>query len=114
VQVKVAVPQGGFGQAIHEPLIWLQNNLGSGNYAQHGAPTLGGSAVAFYFRDVVAAQAFMKALPDLILADRAESIACSSSDRNTMWSTEHFLGVCNLYSLTEGPSGHHRPYQGLG
>ena len=102
VRVKIAVPASGFGQSIHDPLIWLQSNLGSGNYAQHSVAALGGSAVGFYFRDVEGAQAFVLAFPDLVLADGTESIAYSSPSRDAAWTTEHFLGVCNLYSLTKG------------
>jgi len=102
VRVKIAVPREGFGQAINEPLIWLKTNLGAGNFAHHTATTLGGSAVGFYFRDVEGAQAFVRAFPQLILADATESIAYSSADKDAVWSTEHFLGVCNLYSLSKG------------
>src|SRR5690606_6266683 len=31
-----------------------------------------------------------------------ESIAYSSPSRDAAWSSEHFLGVCNLYSMTKG------------
>ncbi len=102
VRVKIAVPQGGFGRALHEPLIWLENELGPGNYAHHGTTSVGGDATAFYFRDVEAARAFLSTHHSLILADGTESIGYNSPTQDAAWTSEHFLGVCNLYSFTKG------------
>lgn len=102
VRVKIAVPKRGFGQSITAPFSWLNAEVGPGDYAYHSTTTLGGEAVAYYFRDVETAHAFVRAFPDLKLADGTASIAYTSSAHDAAWTSEHFLGVCNLYSMTKG------------
>ena len=57
---------------------------------------------AFYFRDMDAARAFLAAFPMLELADGTLCSSYTSTAQFQAWNSEHFLGVCNLYSLTKG------------
>ncbi len=69
VRVKVKVPPHGLGGTLTEAHIWLQQELGSREYAQHNQPGLACSTAAFYFRTVEAAERFLAAFPTFELAD---------------------------------------------
>lgn len=77
VRLKIKVPDRGLGRLLDQMVEWLRENLAAGHYACHSAPSVGGSAAAFYFRDVDAALAFVQAFPEAVLADGF----LSSSDR---------------------------------
>lgn len=73
VRVRVVVPEGGLSTAV-DMTQWLHANVGRAEYAQHG---MGRSVsevdtVAFYFRTVEAAQAFLDAYPTIALADTVD------------------------------------------
>ncbi|MEL6931571.1 MAG: SOS response-associated peptidase [Pseudomonadota bacterium] len=92
---------------------WPNNNLGAGDYANHSSTTTGGSATAFYIRDLENARAFLAAFPMLELADGTTSIAYSSPVHDGAWQSEHFLGVCNLYSMTKGQDAIRALFDGI-
>jgi hypothetical protein len=53
VRVRIAVPQGGFGQQLNVMHGWLNMHAGRGNLAIHGAPNhLGRDAADFYGESV--------------------------------------------------------------
>ena len=52
---------------------WLVDACGAGNFACHSAPGIACDTVAFYFRSVVKARAFVAAFPDAVLADGTSS-----------------------------------------
>ena len=65
VRVRIAVPQGGFGEQLNVMHGWLNMHAGRGNFAIHSAPndlnaTLGTDAALFYFMDVSVAKAFVE------------------------------------------------------
>lgn len=76
--------------------------MGSGRYAHHAATGFGCDAAAFYFRDIEDARALLSAYPSLELADGTVPRTYTSPVQNRAWQSEHFLGVCNLYSMTKG------------
>lgn len=73
IRVKVMVPPTGLGTELNRALVWLKENLPPGDYAQHGAGTLGGDTVGFHFRRIEDAAAFLAAFPRLELADTTTS-----------------------------------------
>ena len=65
VRVRIAVPQGGFGEQLNVMHGWLNMHAGRGNFAIHSAPNdlnavLGRDAALFYFVDVSVARAFVE------------------------------------------------------
>ena len=65
VRVRVAVPQGGFGEQLNTMYGWLNMHAGRGSFAIHSAPNdlyaaLGGDAAHFYFVDIGVAKAFIE------------------------------------------------------
>jgi hypothetical protein len=61
VRVRVAVPQGGFGEQLNTMHGWLNMHAGRGNFAIHSAPNdLGIDAALFYFMDIAVARAFVE------------------------------------------------------
>lgn len=77
VRLKIKVPDRGLGRLLDQMVEWLRENLAAGYYACHSAPGVAGSTAAFYFRDVEAALAFVRAFPEAELADGS----LSPSDR---------------------------------
>jgi len=69
VRRKIKVPDGGLGKLLDRMVEWLRGNIAAGEYASHSAPCVGGSAAAFYFRDVEAALTFIQAFPEAELAN---------------------------------------------
>jgi hypothetical protein len=69
VRLKIKVPAHGLGRLLDRMVEWLRGNIAAGDYASHSAPCVGGSAAAFYFRDVEAALAFVRAFPEAELAN---------------------------------------------
>ncbi len=78
IRVKVAVPRSGFGNELNCMYAWLRDQVGRGDWAQHPGRTLGGEAMAFYFRRVADADRFLEAFPLLELADGTMSRAYTS------------------------------------
>ena len=65
VRVRIAVPQGGFGEQLNVMHGWLNMHAGRGNFAIHSAPNdlnvvLGRDAAHFYFADISVAKAFVE------------------------------------------------------
>ena len=65
VRVRIAVPQGGFGEQLNVMHGWLNMHVGRGNFAMHSAPNdlyaaLTVEAVFFYFVDISVARAFIE------------------------------------------------------
>ena len=70
VRVRIAVPQGGFGEQLNVMPGWLNMHAGRGNFAIHSAPNdlnaITGversrvDAALFYFMDVSVARAFVE------------------------------------------------------
>ena len=65
VRVRIAVPQGGFGEQLNVMYGWLNMHAGRGNFAIHSAPNdlnaiTGVDAALFYFMDVSVARAFVE------------------------------------------------------
>lgn len=98
VRVKIAVPGNGLGTQMLDVHRWFEAMLAPGDHANHAATTTGGSATAFYFRDIEAAGAFVRRFPELVLADGTMSNSYTSPSRNL--SAVDSLNVCNLYSMT--------------
>lgn len=84
IQVRTMVPETGYGKRIDEFHAWLAARFDAGNYAIFPATRAWGQAVAWGFRDLGDARAFLAAFPDLVLADGLQE---PSED------------VCNLYSF---------------
>lgn len=102
IRVKVAVPGTGLGPRLNAYHQWLGAELGPGEYAQHATTATGTDATAFYFREIETARAFLAAFPDIVLADGTLQVGYTSPVQSAAWTSEHFLGVCNLYSMTKG------------
>lgn len=79
VRVKVHVPPFGMGKVLDAMHGWLQAELGPGQFACHNAPGIACDTVAFYFRNLRAARAFVGAFPDATLADGTLSPAYGSA-----------------------------------
>lgn len=79
VRLRFEVPAGGFGNRLITAEIWLQENLGRGEYARHADD----GCTAMYFRAPAAAVAFVEAFPDFILADGTHQRWYSSPNRPT-------------------------------
>jgi hypothetical protein len=78
VRIKIVVPPLGLGRMLTYAIEWLHQEIGPGNWANHGQPGLGGSTAAFYFRTTDDAQRFVEAFPDMELADGERSVAYRS------------------------------------
>jgi len=72
VRVHVRVPERGFENLLLDMHRWLDTEVGRGNFAAHGAGTGLTDAVAWYFRTIEEAQAFVARFPMLELADGTE------------------------------------------
>jgi hypothetical protein len=64
IRLRVVVPELGFGQRIDVYLAWLRA-LGADQYAWWAGGTL-------YFRSLQTAERFLKAFPELVLADMVD------------------------------------------
>jgi hypothetical protein len=65
VRVRIAVPQGGFGEQLNVMHGWLNMHAGRGNFAIHSAPNdlraaLGVDSALLYFMDLSVARAFVE------------------------------------------------------
>ena len=69
IRVKVKVPTNGFGNVLHDMHVWLRDNMGKGRTANQSSTGIYCEAMAFYFRDIADAMAFLDAFPLLELAD---------------------------------------------
>ena len=78
IRVKLRAPSAGVGNLLTDMLLWLSDEVGPGDYAQHPAETLGGDAVAIHFRRIGDAVSFLEAFPMLGLADGTTSRASTS------------------------------------
>lgn len=91
VRVKFEIPARGFGLRLNDVHRWLLANFGSGEYAVHPATSLGGSALAIHFREVLSAQRFLTNFPKLKLADGLASSTYSSPARDAAWDSLDLL-----------------------
>ena len=98
VRIRLAVPDRGFGKRLNAIHQWLRNEIGVTDYAVHGNSALGADAIGIYVRDVEGAMAFIRAFPDLSLADGTANRAYTSPAQDWAWCGEDFFGVCNLYT----------------
>jgi hypothetical protein len=70
VRLKIWVPENGFGQDLSKMILWLQDNLPRGDFADHQGGLTGlRETLAFYFRNVTDAQRFLDAFPQAEIAD---------------------------------------------
>jgi putative SOS response-associated peptidase YedK len=111
VHVRVLVPELGFGPLYDRIHRWLDTQLGRGEYAQAGAESILGDAVAFLFRSTDHADAFMLAHPELVLADGTMSVTYTSP-HNPFGRTE-LTHVCNLYNQTKAQDAMRRLFDPL-
>lgn len=81
VRLKVRVPAEGLGSLLDRMHAWLNENVGAFDHACHSQPGFACSTAAFYFRNVEAALAFMRAFPAAELADGLASPAYRSERR---------------------------------
>lgn len=54
--------------------VWLREQLGAGEYANHEQPGFQSHTMAFYFRSLDAAQRFLHAFPAFELADGTSAL----------------------------------------
>lgn len=113
IRVKVAIPERGMGMLTDAYYKWLNDNLGAGEFANHSNTTIGGSATAFYFRDLDNAREFMSAFPMLELADGTTAVSYTSPIQGGAWQSEQIFGVCNLYSMTKGQAAIRALFDGV-
>ncbi len=102
VRVRLKISANGFGSCLNDLHIWLNNEVGPGEYAVHSSPGLAMDAVGVYLRDVKCARQMLRAFPDLALADGTGSRVYSSPAHDGTLEGWELFGVCNLYSLTKG------------
>jgi hypothetical protein len=82
VRVRIAVPQGGFGDQLNVMYGWLNLHAGRGNFAIYSAnntlnAVLGSDAALFYFMDVSVARAFVERFAcGLTVVSRIEPASC--------------------------------------
>ena len=69
IRIKVRARRGSLEGCRIQMLLWLRQELGEGNFAQHGLETAGGDALNCYFRRVEDMLAFLDRFPELELAD---------------------------------------------
>jgi len=70
IRLKIVVPRGGLGNVLNEMIVWLQDNLPRGDFAQRSGGWVGTvDSAAFYFRSLDDAQRFRARFPALQLAD---------------------------------------------
>lgn len=70
IRVKFEVPPTGLGRDLDRLHDWLARNVGSGRYAVHSAPRIGGDAVAVHLFNVEDATKLVAAFRHLPLAGR--------------------------------------------
>ena len=68
IRVKFEVPPTGLGRDLDNLNEWLASNVGSGRYAVHSAPRIGGDAVAVHLFNVEDARNLVAAFEHLPLA----------------------------------------------
>lgn len=78
VELKLLVPELGFGKGLLEMLRWLRDKVGEGNFARRDASTLESEILAIHLRRAEDAEAFLSAFPKLELADGTTSPANTS------------------------------------
>jgi putative SOS response-associated peptidase YedK len=113
VRIHVLVPERGFENLLLDMHRWLDAEVGRGNFAAHGAGAGLTQAIAWYFRTVEEAQAFVAKFPMLELADGTELPTYLSPylpfGRGADWSDP----VCNLYSMLKSQEAMRRLFDGL-
>ena len=108
VHVRVLVPRAWLRPALSDQIHrWLDTQLGRGEYAQAGADSILGDAVAFLFRSTDHADAFMAAHPELVLADGTTSVTYTSPHQS-LWPKRADPRVQPLQS-DQGAGGHASP-----
>jgi hypothetical protein len=78
IRVKLRMPSTDLGHVLTDILLWLSAEAGPGEYAHHHSQTLGGDAMALYFRRSEDLVRFLEAFPLLELADGTTSRAYTS------------------------------------
>ena len=68
IRVKFEVPPTGLGRDLDRLNAWLASNVGSGRYAVHSAPRIGGDAVAVHLFSIEDATKLVEAFKHLPLA----------------------------------------------
>ena len=101
VRIRIRVPGEGMGALSLQASAWLMDEVGRTEHAWHASRAGdGGDAAEVHFRDLTAAGAFLAAFPGIELADATETIVHSSPASFASWTSEEYLGVCNLYRMT--------------
>ena len=108
VRVRAYLPELGFDVGPMEA--WLSARVGRGNYAMHGG---GKDFITFYFLEPETADAFVRAFPDLVLADGTELPGYTSPHLPFGRPQEERLPVCNLYSMLRSQEAMRRLFDGL-
>lgn len=99
VHVRALIPEEGFG-VLHDRISdWLARNLGRGEFAQIPHSSILGDSFAFLFRSTRDADAFMRAFPELLLADGTMSVTYASPYHP--FGRRELEPICNLYSQTK-------------
>lgn len=75
VRIKILIPSKGIGRSYIAMFEWLDREVGRGNYANTGALTNVGEAMALHFVTTREADAFVAAFPELELADGRHRLA---------------------------------------
>lgn len=101
--VRIRVPPQGFSSLgrDNDPWTWLRLNIGLSEYAETPALSAMGDAVAFHFRCMEDAQAFLGRFPMFELADGTLSPVYSSPHLPFGRREEESWSMCNLYSQTK-------------
>lgn len=111
VRVKVYVPENGFGRLMDDIFVWLKTQLEAYRYAHHSSGAGGGrDQTAFYFATTSDADAFMRAFPEIELADGTLEITYTAPG------FIHPLGqtrMCNLYNQTTSQEAMRRLFDDL-
>lgn len=68
IRVKFAVPATGLGSDLDKVHVWLSENVGKGCFAVHGAPAIGGDALAVHLLNVEDAMRLVAAFEHLPLS----------------------------------------------
>ena len=111
VVVRVLVPELGLGRTYKAVYQWLGENLGKGEF-WHGPHTCAlGEGMAFHFRTVEHASAFLAHFPELVLADGTMARSYSSPD--LPFGREEVSEMCNLYNQTTAQEARRQLFQGI-
>lgn len=78
VRVMILVPERGFDRSLDAVFLWLNREIGRGEYALHAGGRRLPDASAFYFRTTQDAHRFKEAFSGLVLDDRTTSSSYQS------------------------------------